>query len=395
MLKEFVEADKTKVEKEIDENAKGNAEENLDKFFEKASNFSYKLEDLGKQLQKGIMRYRVFKAGEYADGTPKLTYVQSKYLLDKNGYELFQENPDGTGLISIRKNNQQIGIVMPLINTETNNEADFVDVPKMVKEKANTDEVMLDITKYSKGQNKLIKNFIDVHIDKIENEPAIYTGDKTIKGVLEYLGSQDNKTATVKTPIQEIILDRNNLRHLIEENEKARVQNLLTKTLKTMQNPNLIIQTNEGGTIYNYYIKAFKKDNNKVKTHLQIIKCKPDGNFYVTNYSLTNKKFTDLINNGQIIYDLSDLTASAQDGASVNDIIPNPAKNFKPKENFKTKENLVEKFILKPRIDKIILGESKWGKFYTDWIDRLTPIENLVKAAKERTSVPFAKNPYL
>lgn len=45
-------------------------------------------------------------------------------------------------------------------------------------------------------------------------------------------------------------------------------------------------------------------------------------------------------------------------------------------------------------VDKIIKGESKWGQFYTDWVDRLTPIENLVKKAEERVEVPFADNPY-
>ena len=33
--------------------------------------------------------------------------------------------------------------------------------------------------------------------------------------------------------------------------------------------------------------------------------------------------------------------------------------------------------------DKIIKGESKWGKFYTEWIDRFTPIENLAKKAEQ------------
>ena len=45
-------------------------------------------------------------------------------------------------------------------------------------------------------------------------------------------------------------------------------------------------------------------------------------------------------------------------------------------------------------IDKIVKGESKWGQFYTDWVDRLTPIENLVKKAEGRAEIPFVENPY-
>ena len=45
-------------------------------------------------------------------------------------------------------------------------------------------------------------------------------------------------------------------------------------------------------------------------------------------------------------------------------------------------------------VDKIIKGESKWGQFYTDWVDRLTPIENLVKKAEGRAEIPFVENPY-
>ncbi len=136
-LKEFVEADTTKVEKAIEGSVRDEAAKGLDKFFDDASEFSYKLEDLGKQIQVGAMRHRVFKAGEYEKGKPYYVYVQTKYLLDKKGYELFQERELNTGLISIRKNGQQIGIVMPIINVKAN-ETDFVDVPKMAENTIST-----------------------------------------------------------------------------------------------------------------------------------------------------------------------------------------------------------------------------------------------------------------
>lgn len=46
--------------------------------------------------------------------------------------------------------------------------------------------------------------------------------------------------------------------------------------------------------------------------------------------------------------------------------------------------------------DKIIRGESKFGKLYTEWVDRYTPIENLVKKAEQKTGgkLDASSNPY-
>lgn len=46
--------------------------------------------------------------------------------------------------------------------------------------------------------------------------------------------------------------------------------------------------------------------------------------------------------------------------------------------------------------DKIIRGESRFGKLYTEWVDRYTPIENLVKKAEQKTGekLDTSSNPY-
>lgn len=46
--------------------------------------------------------------------------------------------------------------------------------------------------------------------------------------------------------------------------------------------------------------------------------------------------------------------------------------------------------------DKIIRGESRFGKLYTEWVDRYTPIENLVKKAEQKTGekLDTSNNPY-
>ncbi len=56
---------------------------------------------------------------------------------------------------------------------------------------------------------------------------------------------------------------------------------------------------------YNNYVKLFIDCESKIKPHLQIVKVKTDGSFYVTNFQLTKKQFKTKILEGEIIYDLS------------------------------------------------------------------------------------------
>lgn len=175
--------------------------------------------------------------------------------------------------------------------------------------------------KYLNTKQSTLKNFYDVHRNFTEKEPEQYNGKKTIKNVLEYLGSKNNKTAKIKTPIEKITITRNNVIHLLKDNEKER-SNYINRFIRTLQNPNLVIKSIENNKIYNYYIKSFSGENNKISGHVQIIKKCSDGNFYVTNHHLTNGKITKVLKNGQIIYDLSDLSAvqNAPDTNSITDV---------------------------------------------------------------------------
>lgn len=156
--------------------------------------------------------------------------------------------------------------------------------------------------------------------------------------------------------------------------------------ISTLTDPTIIVKDETGKKTY---VKLFKSKNGS-KNQVAVIYNDKNGDFVYTSMPVDKDKkyLLNRINNSTIIYKKGQ-TRVAKSNPAANDSIADINTNFKPKEN------LVEKFILKPRIDKIILGESKWGKFYTDWVDRLTPIENLVKKAKERTSIPFAKNTYL
>lgn len=181
--------------------------------------------------------------------------------------------------------------------------------------------------KYLNEKQNALKNFYDVHKDFTENEPEQYNGERTIKAVLSYLGSQDNKKASVKSPIENITITRNDVKHLIIDNEKERAI-FIDRFVKTLQNPNLIVGSFENGKEYNYYIKLFKQENQKLSGHVQIIKKCEDGNFYVTNYHLRNNKLNTILKNGQIKYDLSDL--SAVQNAPDNSIINDNSQNINP-----------------------------------------------------------------
>ena len=60
---------------------------------------------------------------------------------------------------------------------------------------------------------------------------------------------------------------------------------------------------------YNNYIKLFINEKSNIKPHLQIVKVKVDGSFYVTNYKLQKNQFKKNILEGEIIYDLSSMSS--------------------------------------------------------------------------------------
>ena len=74
--------------------------------------------------------------------------------------------------------------------------------------------------------------------------------------------------------------------------------------VRTLQAPNLIISGKRNEKDYNYYIKNFK-ENNENKGQFEVIRVAPDGNFYSTSYTLNSNKFKQIINEGQIIFDLT------------------------------------------------------------------------------------------
>jgi len=181
--------------------------------------------------------------------------------------------------------------------------------------------------KYINGSKSPIANFYDIHRNYAELAPEEYKGKPTFNAVLAHLGSTDNNSAKIKTPLSEIIFNRNNLHHLIIDHPERLPD--LNKMIKTLQAPNLIVSGSRDGKNYNYYIKNFKEKNEN-KGQFEVVKIAPDGDFYTSSYTLSSNKFKQIINEGQIIFDLTSDSTAIQKNVSVNNIIPPPDTNLNP-----------------------------------------------------------------
>ena len=162
-----------------------------------------------------------------------------------------------------------------------------------------SEQQVLSKNKYLISDN-VYDNFVSVHksLNLLEPTPQNWEG-LTVDDALKYLGISD-KGIKIKSPIDEITIYKSHIEHLINDNDKHRKKHL-NRAIRTIQAPNLIIKT----SAYNNYVKLFIDDNSNIKPHLQIVKVKTDGSFYVTNFQLTKKQFKTKILEGEIIYDLS------------------------------------------------------------------------------------------
>ena len=254
-------------------------------------------------------------------------------------------------------------------------------------------ELAPNIAEKQKNNAKIINDLYNS--ENIESEPEKYTGKRSVKDVLTYLGSTDGKTAVVKTPIEDVIFDKSNIRHLVYDNNPERLQDV-NKVKRTLENPNLVIQAERGGKTYNYYVKSYK-GNDKVSAHLQVVKKCDDGSFYTTNYPARNNKITDLLKNGRTVYSSSSFDSTYTDnGVPVNNSITDNKVNFKGDETKTNLEQLAPKTAAKlglvipentPVVQREIqsdvnLNEDKkhYSKFYDE---RQQNIRNAKEAGKD------------
>jgi hypothetical protein len=103
----------------------------VNKMLETTGNYTTKLEDIGKiVITKNPVRgqkIRVFEAD--INGKKQQVFLNEKYLLDKKNIELYANDVEPQfNAISIRRNGEQIGLVMPIKVSEYES---LVDVPKI------------------------------------------------------------------------------------------------------------------------------------------------------------------------------------------------------------------------------------------------------------------------
>lgn len=172
--------------------------------------------------------------------------------------------------------------------------------------------------KYTATPN-VYENIIDVHTKagNIEKAPEKWLG-KTLEEAKKTLGFNGKKYTLIKTPIEDININEGHLQHLLFENPANRREKLLY-AVGALKNPNIITKTNERGHVYHNYIKLYKENDSPV-SHMQIVKVKDDGNFYVTNFEPTKKQVEQKIKEGQIVYDLSNVSSSTSKKPSIEDI---------------------------------------------------------------------------
>lgn len=179
------------------------------------------------------------------------------------------------------------------------------------------------IPKYTMPTSKMVENFFTN--PKIEESPDLYNGDRTYQAVMDYVGNN----GIVKTPTDNAEMNDHNLWHYLFQNNPERLKDL-GKVKRTFEKPDLIIKGQLDGKDYRYYAKPFKHDG-KVRGHLNITRDKANGNYYQTNFSLRGNKLSDLINNGQVIYNNLPLsTAPIFNNMPVTNIIKHLGKFFNP-----------------------------------------------------------------
>lgn len=180
---------------------------------------------------------------------------------------------------------------------------------------------------------EILEQFYNLNNPNLEIAPPKYFGKRSYEAVLDHLGSKDGNFVNIKTPQRPATINRNNLKHLLFENNPERLENL-NEVKQTFEKPTLIIKGERNGNAYNYYAKPYLiKD--KVRGHLNIAKDKENGQFYQTNFHLRKNKLRDFINNGQITYsDLPFPTAPVQNSTPVTNIINDLKTNFNPSSLF-------------------------------------------------------------
>lgn len=132
-------------------------EKNMEALWSKAEQNANKLEDLGKYfVDREKRKVRLFKMN-YENGEPYV-FIDSKYLLNQKGLEVFAETPILP--MSVRKEGKQIGVVAPIIIKSLDG-VTLIDTPKMIEEATAVEKPIEKPKKTTKKDEKSTKNIED------------------------------------------------------------------------------------------------------------------------------------------------------------------------------------------------------------------------------------------
>lgn len=191
----------------------------------------------------------------------------------------------------------------------------------------NKDYKKADLQQYT--PEEVFDIFSNPNSPAIEEMPEAYTGDRNINSIIQHLNGT-GKEARTKTPIEEIIWNQKNIPHPLYDNEPERLE-FLNNSVRTFENPNMILSEIKNNKDYNLYMKAFK-DGEEIKPYFSVARKAPDGTFFSTHRPMGRNDFLKKYNNGQVIYhNLPDQTVITQKTSPANNILTDLARNFKTK----------------------------------------------------------------
>ncbi|MBF0459104.1 MAG: hypothetical protein HQK99_14535 [Nitrospirae bacterium] len=149
-----------------------------------------------------------------------------------------------------------------------------------------TDDEMAEIKSKVKSPEALA--LIESKRDAIEKEPARVTENYREAFIKEF-GLDKSDQVEINTPIEPITIMKKHYWKIVASDDKNRKE-FINYIKPTIERPDDIRDVNGEHT----YIKLFK--NGDVKLHVTIVKVKPDGTFYTTNFPVSkinkwNEKF--------------------------------------------------------------------------------------------------------
>lgn len=153
--------------------------------------------------------------------------------------------------------------------------------------------------------------------------PENYTGNRNAEETYQYIKDNNDGKLSIKSPIDEVIVNDRNIDHLQDRLEK------INRSMENIKHPDLIIQERlpTNNKDYHLYFKKFNA-NGEAKPHYNVAKVGKNKSYYSTSYNLEPRKLRAKLNEGQIIY--NNLPHHIGETPS-NNILTNIGRHFKSK----------------------------------------------------------------